>query len=298
MSSHQESGAESRGIKAAQLGLFVNTCLIVVKLLAGILGNSYALIADAAESSTDVVASLIVWRGLQITTRVPDASHPYGYGRAESLAAATVALMLLGAAAGIAIAAVREIMTPHHSPAPFTLVVLALVIIAKETAFRRVLRVGHETGSTAVQVDAWHHRSDAITSAAAFVGISLALWGGPEWASADDWAALVATGIIAFNGTHMLRSALNDLMDRSPDTALVEQIQQAAQSVDGVVRFEKLRVRKFGLAYFVDLHVQADPRMSLFDAHVLSGKVKRAIRDAVPAVTDVLVHMEPVSFSA
>lgn len=298
MSSHQESGAESRGIKAAQFGLFVNACLIVVKLLAGILGNSNAIIADAAESSTEVVASLIVRRGLQITTRLPDASHPYGYGRAESLAAATVALMLLGAAAGIAIAAMRELMAPHHSPAPFTLVVLALVIIAKETAFRRVLRVGHETGSTSVQVDAWHDRSDAITYAAAFVGISLALWGGPEWASADNWAALVATGIIAFNGARMLRSALNDLLDRSPVTALIEQIQTAAQSVDGVVRFEKLRVRKFGLPYFVDLHVQADPRKSLLEAQILSGKVKRAIRDAVPAVANVLVHMERVFVSA
>lgn len=283
-----------RGVKAAQLGVLINAALIVIKLIAGILGNSYALIADAAESSTDVIGSLIVWRGLRITARPADESHPYGYGRAESLAAAIVALMLLGAAAGIAIAAAREILTPHHSPAPFTLAVLAIVILAKEFAFRRVIAVGKETGSTAVQVDAWHHRSDAITSAAAFIGIALALWGGPDWASADDWGALVATGVIALNGVRMLRAAVHDLMDRSPDVELIERIQTAALGTAGVEEIEKLRVRKFGLAYFVDLHVQADSAMTLHAAHVLSGKVKSAIRDAVPAVTDVLVHMEPV----
>lgn len=283
-----------RGVRAAQLGVLINAALIVIKLIAGILGNSYALIADAAESSTDVIASLIVWRGLQITARPADESHPYGYGRAESLAAAIVALMLLGAAVGIAIAAVREILTPHHSPAPFTLAVLAIVIVVKELAFRRVVSVGREAGSTAVQVDAWHHRSDAITSAAAFIGIALALWGGPTWASADDWAALVASSIIAVNGSLMLRTVVRDLMDRSPDAGLIEQIQEAGLGTEGVQRIEKLRVRKFGLAYYVDLHVQADPTITLQAAHVLSGKVKSAIREAVPAVGDVLVHMEPV----
>lgn len=292
-SSNHES--ESRGIKAAQLGLLVNAVLIVTKLIAGIAGHSYALIADAAESSTDVIGSLIVWRGLQITSRAPDAEYPYGYGRAEPLAAAVVSLMLLGVAVGIAIAAVREIATPHHSPAPFTLVVLAVVILVKEWAFRNVVRVGKETGSTAVQVDAWHHRSDAITSAAAFIGIAVALWGGPGWESADDWGALVAAGVIAINGSGMLRMSLRDLMDRSPDAPIIARIESAALATEGVRRIEKLRVRKFGLAYFVDLHVQADPEMSLHLAHILSGKVKSTIRQAVPDVRDVLVHMEPLS---
>ncbi len=292
-SSNHES--ETRGIKAAQLGLLVNAVLIVTKLIAGIAGHSYALIADAAESSTDVIGSLIVWRGLQITSRAPDAEYPYGYGRAEPLAAAVVSLMLLGVAVGIAIAAVREIATPHHSPAPFTLVVLAVVILVKEWAFRNVVRVGKETGSTAVQVDAWHHRSDAITSAAAFIGIAVALWGGPGWESADDWGALVAAGVIAINGSGMLRMSLRDLMDRSPDAPIIARIESAALATEGVRRIEKLRVRKFGLAYFVDLHVQADPEMSLHLAHILSGKVKSTIRQAVPDVRDVLVHMEPLS---
>jgi cation diffusion facilitator family transporter len=283
----------NRGIRAAQAGLWTNVGLVSLKLVAGLLGNSYALVADAIESSTDVFSSLIVWRGLEITGKPPDEDYPYGYGKAESIAAAIVALMLIAAAVSILILAVREILTPHHAPAPFTLIVLGAVIIGKEFLFRRVLAVGHETGSTAVTADAWHHRSDAFTSAAAFIGITVALWGGPGWESADDWAAAVAAVIIGANGVRLLRPAINDLMDRTPESDLLDAIGGAARSVPGVLEIEKVRVRKLGLGYFVDLHVQTEPTMILREAHILSGKVKSAIRTALPKVNDVLVHMEP-----
>jgi len=281
------------GMRAALTGLLVNDALVVVKLLAGIIGDSYALVADAIESSTDIFSSLIVWGGLHITTRPADEDYPYGYGKAETLAAAVVSLMLLGAALGIAVAAVGEILTPHHAPAPFTLGVLVVVVLVKETLSRRVFRVGQETGSTAVKADAWHHRSDAITSAAAFVGIAIALWGGEGWESADDWAALVASAIIAFNGARLLRPAIQDLMDRVPADLDIERITAAARSVEGVRAIEKLRVRRVGAEYFIDLHVQTDPMSPLREAHILSGKVKGAIRAAVPSVAGVLIHMEP-----
>ncbi|WP_406699908.1 cation diffusion facilitator family transporter [Singulisphaera sp. Ch08] len=286
-------GRAHQGIRAAQTGLLVNAGLVVVKFLAGIIGNSYALIADAIESSTDVFSSLIVWGGLHVASRPADETYPYGHGKAESLAGAVVALMLLGAAVSVTIVAIREIVTPHHTPAPFTLVVVAGVVLIKEVLFRRVFKVGDETGSTAVQADAWHHRSDAITSAAAFIGIAIALWGGPGWESADDWAALIASLVIAVNGVLMLRPALNDLMDRMPDGEIIAQIESAARAVEGVREIEKLRVRKSGLNYSVDVHVQADPLLSLHDAHLLSGKVKGAIRATESAITDVLIHMEP-----
>lgn len=281
------------GIRAAQAGLVVNAALVVIKLVAGIVGHSYALVADAVESSTDIFASLIVWGGLHVSAQPADESHPYGHGKAEALATAAVALMLLGAAIGIVIAAVRELMTPHHVPAMFTLYVLAGVVVVKEVLFRKVLAVGHAVESNVVMADAWHHRSDAITSAAAFVGIALAIWGGERWASADDWAAIAAAAIIAINGGRFLRVAVNDLMDRTPEAAILEEIDRAARGVEGVLATEKLRVRRFGAELMVDLHVQADPTLSLHDAHILSGKVKGAIRTAVPAVRDVLVHMEP-----
>jgi cation diffusion facilitator family transporter len=282
-----------RGIRAAQVGLLVNGVLVIVKLLAGIVGHSYALIADAVESSTDLFSSLIVWGGLWISARPADDDHPYGHGKAEPIATAVVALMLLGAALGIATAAIHEILTPHHTPAAFTLVVLALVVLVKEVLFRRVLAVGLQVGSLVVRADAWHHRSDALTSLAAFVGILIAVVGGPGWEPADDWAALVAAGVIAFNGIGLLREAIHDLMDRAPALELIDRIDVAARSVEGVLATEKLRVRKFGSRYFVDLHVQADPALSLHAAHILSGKVKGAIREAIPAVSDASIHMEP-----
>lgn len=285
--------AHQRGIRATQIAMLVNTCLAIIKLVAGIVGNSYALVADAVESTADIFSSTIVWGGLRLASKSPDDAYPFGYGKAEPLAASVVALMLLGAAVGIAFEAVAEIRTPHLSPAPWTLVVLVAVVLVKWTLSRRVDVIAMDIGSTAVKADAWHHMSDAVTSAAAFIGISIALWGGPGWESADDWAALLASGVIAFNGARMLRPALYDLMDRMPGPELVEPVRRAAEDVRGVLATEKLAVRRSGMGYRVTIHVQADPEMTLRDAHVLSGKVKGAIRSAVPAVQSVLVHMEP-----
>jgi cation diffusion facilitator family transporter len=283
----------ARGERAAQAGVVTNLSLAMVKFIAGVLGHSYALIADAIESAADVFSSLIVWGGLRISAREADESYPFGYGKAEPLAAMAVAFMLFGAAAGIAIQAAREIVTPHHAPAPFTLAVLLAVVLTKEFLFRRVFRVGEAVSSTAVRADALHHRSDAITSLAAAIGISIALAGGPGWEPADDWAALVAAGVIAWNGFRTFREAARDLMDRAPRGGVIERVAAAATAVPDVRDIHKLKVRRAGLGIYVDIHVQADPAMSLHDAHILSGKVKSAIRDAVPETLGVLVHMEP-----
>lgn len=271
----------------------MNTGLAVAKFIAGILGNSYALVADAVESTADILSSAIVWSGLRIASREADEDFPFGYGKAEALASVVVSLMLLGAAAGISIEAIREIRTPHHAPAGFTLVVLVVVILIKETLFRRVFLVGDQEGSTAVKADAWHHRSDAITSAAAFVGISVALAKGEGWEAADDWAALVAALVIAVNAVRLLRPAIDDLMDRAPAADVLERIRLAALAVPDVLAVEKLKVRRAGTGLYVDMHVQSDPNLSLYAAHVVSGKVKSAIRGAVERVQGVLIHMEP-----
>jgi cation diffusion facilitator family transporter len=273
--------------------MIVNALLAMVKLVAGIAGNTYALVADAVESTADIFASLVVWGGLRVATRDPDEDYPFGYGKAESVAAAVVSIMLLAAAIGIALEAVREIRTPHKTPAPWTLIVLVAVLIIKFVLFRRTLSIGEEAGSTAGKADAWHHLSDAITSAAAFVGISIALWGGEGWEQADDWAALFASGVIFYNGSLLLRPALHDLMDRMPGADIIGAVRAAATNVPLVRAVEKLTARKMGLVYYIDIHVQADPSMSLRDSHELSGAVKSAIRRNVPSVAGVLVHMEP-----
>lgn len=291
MSHPREAG--ERGARVAQTAILINTVLAIAKLMAGIVGHSYVLVADAVESTADIFSSTIVWGAMRLAARDPDGDYPFGYGKAEPLAAGVVSLMLIGAAIGISVEAIAEIRTPHHAPASWTLAVLVSVVAIKWTLARRVGLVGSAIGSTAVQADSSHHFSDAITSAAAFVGISIALWGGAGWESADDWAALVASAVILFNGVMLGRPALNDLMDRTPGGEIVDTIRAAANAVDGVARTEKLAVRRSGLAYLVDIHVQADPAMLLRDAHILSGRVKGAIRTVVPRVQSVLVHMEP-----
>jgi cation diffusion facilitator family transporter len=282
-----------RSIRTTQVGLLTNTGLAIVKVVAGIAGHSQALIADGIESTADVCSSLVVWSGLRISSRSADDDYPFGYGKAEPLSALAVGLLLVLAAFAIAAESVRQILTPHLTPRPFTLVVLVAVVLIKEVLFRRVLRVGADVGSTALQADAWHHRSDAITSAAAFIGISIALIGGPGWEAADDWAALLASGIIVYNAIGVIRPATQDLMDRAPGEEMVSRVAAAASAVPGVSAIEKLKVRKAGMGYYVDLHVQADPAMPLHAAHVLSGMVKSAIRQAVPEVSGALIHMEP-----
>ena len=286
------------GIRAAQAGMLINATLAIAKLIAGLVGNAYALVADAIESTADIFASVIVWRGLAIAALPADEDHPFGHGKAEPLAAAVVSVMLIGAAIGIALEAASEIRHPHHTPAPWTLVVLVAVMFVKTLLSRRVKAVGVDLGSAAVKADAFHHLSDAITSSAAFVGISIALIGGPGWESADDWAAIVAAGIIAYNGIAMLRPAFNDLMDRMPGEDVVAPVRRAAEAVPGVLAIEKLYVRPMGTSFRVTVHVQAEPTMPLHDAHVLGGRVRRAIREAVPRVQDVLVHMEPFEASS
>lgn len=279
--------------RLVQIGLLVNALLAIVKLVAGLVGNAYALVADAIESGMDMIGSVVVWSGLRIASRDANERYPFGYGRAEAMAGAIVASLMLGAAAGISIEAVREIRTPHHAPAPWTLAVLIVVIVVKEILAKRVMAVGEATGSVAVAADAWHHRSDAITSAAAFIGISIAIIGGPGWEPADDWAALVAAAVITVNGLLILRTSVADLMDKAPSPSIIQAVSEAAMATSGVLAIEKLKVRKTGTAFYVDIHVQADPAMSLHDAHILSGRVKGAIRQRVPAAAGVLIHMEP-----
>lgn len=287
------NSATRRSIHWAQAGLVINAVLVLVKLLAGIIGHANALVADAVESSADIFSSLIVWMGLSIAARPADEDHPYGHGKAEPLAAAVVSLMLLGAAVGISILSIREILAPQHLPAPFTLFVAAGVIIVKEILYRRVSRVGKDVGSTAVTADAWHHRADAVSSLAAFIGISIALLGGPGWEAADDWAALVAAILVAVNGVRTLRPAVSGLMDEAPDRSIKDRVLEAARSVAGVRNVENLKVRRSGLGFFADVHVQADPAISLEDAHEIAATVKYAILGAIPSVVGVLVHMEP-----
>ena len=282
------------GARLALVGVAVNFLLALVKIVAGVLGNCYALIADGIESTLDIFGSLAIWVGLKVAAEPPDDEHPYGHGKAEPLASVVVAFAVILAAIGLAVESVREIITPHHAPAPFTLAVLVAVIVVKETLFRKVSAAAGQTGSSAVKTDAWHHRSDAITSAGAFVGISIAILGGPGWEQADDWAALFTCGIIGFNGWRLLRPALLEIMDTAPPKELEAAVRAVAAGVPGVVDVEKCRLRKMGIEFYVDIHIGVDAALTVRDGHRIAHEVKDAIRAANPAAADVLVHIEPI----
>jgi cation diffusion facilitator family transporter len=289
----QQTGHYARGMRSSLVGMGVNVLLATGKLAAGILGTSYALVADAIESLGDVVGSIVVWRGLQIASRPPDHNHPYGHGKAEPIAAALVSVMLVAAGTGIAFQAAREIASPHRAPQPFTLAVVLGVVAIKEGMFRFVHRVGSETGSHAVRTDAWHHRSDAITSLAAAIGISIALIGGRGWETADAWAALFASAIIIVNGWRMLRPAVEELMDQSPSSGLAEETIHVAESHAGVYRIEKLLFRKMGLYYVADMHLEVHPEMPVRESHALAHDVKEDVQRRFPQIIEVTIHVEP-----
>jgi len=284
----------STAIKTTRLGIIVSVILVLVKGIAGYIGHSYALIADATESGVDIVSSGLLWVGLRIAVKKPDEQHPYGHGKAEPLAAMVVALFLIGAALWIGYHSITFIDTPHDLPQKFTLWVLIIVIATKESLFRYVLNVGKRINSHAVQADAHHHRSDAITSVAAFIGIGIALIGGKGYESADDWAALLASGWVLYNAINIIRPALAEIMDAAPAAETVAEVRQMASTVPAVKGVEKCFVRKMGFDYYVDIHVEVDGKLTVAEGHAIAHRVKDKLLASNLRITDVLVHIEPV----
>lgn len=288
--------ARERAVAGADLvlrGVWLNLVLAAAKFTGGILGNTYALIADGIESLLDVCSSVLVWAGFRVAARPPDADHPFGHGKAEPLAALAVALVIFVAAGWIAIHSVREILTPHHAPHWGTLPLLAVIVVVKWILSRRLARAGAESGGVALGAEAWHHAADALTSAAAFVGIAIAVLGGPEYAAADDWAALAACLVIAFNGLLILRRALNEVMDTAAPAELYAGVRRVAQAVPGVRGLDKVRVRRSGLAVLVEIQIEVDPIITVHAGHALAHDVENALVGAGLAITHVAVHVEP-----
>jgi cation diffusion facilitator family transporter len=276
------------------LSLCVNIVLMAVKIAAGIAGNSYALVADGIESAGDVFTSLVTWVGFRMSLRPPDENHPFGHGKIESLAALFAGLSLLAAAGFIAWNSVIEIQTPHHAPEWFTLPVLLAVVAVKWAVSVIIRRMGEEVDSRAIEGDAWHHLSDALTSGAAAVGISIALIGGKGWEQADDYAALAACGIIVVNGTRIASRALHDMLDGNVSEDLVLTIRDLARDVAGVVEIEKCRVRKSGIGLFVELHVCVTGETTVREGHRIGHEVKDHLLASNPRILDVVVHLEPL----
>lgn len=282
-----------KAIATSVYSILLNLSMAIIKWVAGVLGNSYALIADAIESTADVFSSTLVLVGLKASTKPPDENHPYGHGRIEALSTFSVVGFLLISATVIAYESIHNIRTPHEGPKAFTLYVLIGIIIFKELSFQYVKKKSIETNSPSLMADAWHHRSDAITSILAFIGISIALILGEGYENADDWAALIAAFIIAYNAYKIFRPVLGEITDEQLYDDLIDQIREIATKVPGVIATEKCHVRKMGMVYYVDLHMIVKSNISVMEGHKIGHDLKDEIQKQIPEVADVLVHTEP-----
>lgn len=280
-------------ISTTYLSILGNIALALCKGVAGYFGNSYALIADAIESTTDVFSSLLVLLGLKYSSRPADDNHPYGHGKAEALVTFAVVGFLVISATVIAYESIDHIRTPHKTPEKFTLIVLAAIVIIKEIFYRIVSKKSDQTNSSSLKADAWHHRSDAITSALAFVGISIAIFMGPGYETADDWAALLASGIIVYNSWLIFRPALGEILDEHLYDGMIAKIREIAQTVEGVIDTEKCHVRKTGMTYFVDLHLTVNGQLTVSEGHEIAHRLKDTLQLHIPEIADVLIHVEP-----
>lgn len=280
-------------IRTSIFSIIGNLFFVLIKGTAGILGNSYALIADAIESTADVFSSILVLIGLKYSTKPADENHPYGHGRFETLSTFAVIGFLVVSATIIAYESIQNIKTPHEGPKTFTLFVLGGIILFKELSYQYVIRKSRETHSSSLKADAWHHRSDAITSVMAFIGIAIAIYMGEGFEAADDWAALIASGIIIFNAYKIFRPVLREISDEQIYDDLILQIREIAVTVNGVVDTEKCHVRKMGMTYYVDLHMIVDGNISVIEGHKIAHDLKDEIQKQIPQVADVLVHTEP-----
>jgi len=283
-------------LRTAYFSIAGNLALALLKGAAGIAGNSFALIADAIESTSDFFSSILVLLGLRYAQKAADENHPYGHGRIEPLLTFLIVIVLVVSAAIIGWESVQNIRTPHELPAPWTLWVLGLIILWKEVSYQIVVRKSQQTHSSALKADAWHHRSDALTSLAGFIGISIALILGEGYEAADDWAALLACGVILYNCYHIIRPALGELMDEQIYDDLVEEVRSVSLTVDGVIGTEKCYIRKSGMYYHVDLHAIVNGKISVSAGHQLAHILADTLREKIPNIGNVLVHVEPDEF--
>lgn len=289
----QVSRNQQKAISTTYLSIAGNTFVAIIKWITGLLGNSYGLIADAIESTCDIFSSFLVLFGLKYAAKPADKNHPYGHGKMEPVLTFVVTGFLITSATIIVFQSIENIRTPHELPAKFTLIVLGVIIVAKELFYRKVKKSGETTNSSLLKADAWHHRSDAITSLAVFIGILIAIVMGKGYETADDWAALFAAGFIYYNSFLIFRPALGEIMDEHFYDDLIDEIRKISATVSGIIDTEKCFVRKSGLTYHVDLHAIVDANITVKEGHEIAHRLEDELKKAIPDIADVLVHIEP-----
>lgn len=284
---------EKKAISSTYISILGNTGIALVKWITGYLGNSYGLIADAIESTGDIFSSFLTLFGIKYSSKPADENHPYGHGKVEPIITFVVVGFLITSATIIVYESIINIRTPHDLPSIYTLFVLGPIIIIKEIFYRFVKRRSEAIKSSLLKADAWHHRSDAITSLAVFIGISIALIMGKGYETADDWAALVAGIVIYYNSFKIFRPALGEIMDEHFYDDLIIEIRKTASTVNGIVATEKCYVRKSGLKYHVDLHAIVNAEITVRQGHEIAHRLADKLKYELPQIMDVLVHIEP-----
>jgi cation diffusion facilitator family transporter len=282
-----------QGRRAAFWSVVASLCLGVLKLAGGLFGNSVALVSDAVHSLGDALTAVAVWGALLWAQRPADREHPYGHTRAEAVAGSNIAWLLILSGVGVAWEALRTLSEPSPAPAWYTLVIAAVSIVVKEGLYHYNQHIARRTGSSALRAAAWDHRLDALGSCVVLAGLGLAVWGGPAWHAADHVAALAVAGVILWTGLNLFWNSLQELMDRQADPDLLATVRREALAVPGVLGVEKLLVRKTGLEYLVDIHVEVDPDISVRDGHAIAHAVKDRLVGRLITIKDVLVHIEP-----
>lgn len=281
----------NKGVKVATFGIFLSATLVVIKVMAGILGHSSALIADGLESALDVITSLTILSSFKLMAKSPTERFPYGYGRIEPLATLAISIFILGSGLGVSALSIHQIMIPHQTPKAYTAIILFIVIITKEIVYKKMIRSSKELQSKAMESEAWHHRIDGLTSLAALFGVLVAIIMGKGYEAADDWAALLACLVIFYNGINLLKDAVREIMDVSPNPEMVQETRNLAMKVPGVMKIDRCRIRKAGIYYFVDIHIVVDGESTVREGHRISHEVKDKLMQS--NVADVLVHVEP-----
>lgn len=282
-----------RAIRAALLGLVVNLGLGIVKLVGGLVSGSFALLSDAVNSLGDTFTSVVVVFALFFAQRPPDREHPYGHTRAEAIAASNVAVLIVLSALAVGWEAVQRLPLEHKLPPLWTLWIAGANVVIKEVLYRYKVWVGGRTGSAALIANAWDHRSDALCSLAVVIGLGVVRWGGAGWMWADEVAALVVVAAIIWSGFQLFRSSASELMDVQADESLVRCVRETAKAVAGVENVEKLWLRKSGLEYFADIHIQVKKDLTVEEGHDIGHRVKDRLLETIPTLRDVLVHLEP-----
>lgn len=293
MKNKSELLGEEKAVKTTYFSIGGNTLLALIKGISGFLGHSYALIADAIESTADIFSSFFVLFGLKYAQRPPDKNHPFGHSKIEPLITFLVVAFLLTSASLIAFESIQNIQTPHKVPEAWTLLVLGGIILWKEASYQYVAKKAKEVGSSSLKADAWHHRSDAITSATAFIGISIALLLGKGYETADDWAALVASGFIIYNSYLIFRPALGELMDESNYGDVEEIVRKIAIKTPGIEDTEKCFIRKAGMKYHIDLHAVVDGNLTVTEGHRYAHHLKANLEEEFESIGHITIHIEP-----